>query len=77
MEASENFMFKKESVFNYIMIPKSDVTTDNWPLYSKTDISGEQEAKVYMSSRNNKMREILHKSFHGISLESKDKVIKQ
>ena len=29
MEASENFMFKKESMFNYIMIPKSDVTIDN------------------------------------------------
>lgn len=63
MEASENFMFKKES-----MIPKSDVTIDNWPLHSNTDISGEQEAKVYMSSRNNKMREVLHKSFHGILL---------
>ena len=68
MEASENFMFKKESMFNYIMIPKSDVTIDNWPLHSNIDISGEQEAKVYMSSRNNKMREVLHKSFHGILL---------
>lgn len=68
MEASENFMFKKESMCNYFMIPKSDVTIDKWPLHSNIDISGEQEARVYRSSKNNKMRELLHKTFHGILL---------